>query len=934
MKRVRRSTRTLRRVRRVWRFLAARDSRLATESRLAACNALTLVLPVVIAAAPSTLAPTALPAQAAQVLAALRGETGVDPDPGTLLATISMLSVERTPLGDALVRLAERSSVQIAFSPSLLPADLRVDCDCAALNLAKTLDHLLAYTDLGYVELGSQVVVVPRAGSDLAPPDGLLRGRVRSEVAVPIEDATVRLRPAADTTQGHIIGTDRLGYFAFHDLAAGDYELSVDRIGYGVHQETIAVAPGDDLQVAIQLAEEAVELAGVQVEGERSRQRTRFERSAGATVRELSRTELKAIPGIAEADPIKSVDVLPGVTRMSDFGAAFNVRGGSADQNLILLDGIPIFSPFHTLGLFSAFNADMVGRAELQLGGFPAEYGGRVSSVLRIESDPGDEEFGVDAGLSLLASRAAVRGGLPDGLKNRLGLASGRWRASARRSYLDALIEPFSEGAFPYHLQDFQAAFEGWTRRGDRVKATGYLSRDVLDVASLASLNDTWPALDSRVPEIVWNWGNAAAGASWTRLLGDGGALEVGGSLSSSDAYFEFSDASEAGFGTGISRSSIAASLERHPGRNTRWKSGIESTWSRYENLATGGSPEPFPVGEGTGFGTAAYTQLDWTPNATWVFEGGVRVDHWRPRGASSTVTVSPRIAAKRFVGGGRWAVRAAGGRYTQFLHSVRDEQIPFGLDAWVLSGQQAPPLISDQVQAGLEGWLGTTDTWFTSLEAYYRTQDGLVARNWGDHPADPADDLFVGDGRAYGADFLLRRNAGLTTGWLSVSLLKADRRLPGDGAGPNAARTVQHPADFDRRLEVDLVIRHALPWAVTGGLRWNLGTGLPYTLPLRDYHVTRHELMDLTAEPFDRSVVLLGPRNGERYPVSHRLDVSFRRTWEKGWGRITPYLHVINVYNRKNVLYYSLAYRTDRTVLNGVSMSPLLPTIGVEVSF
>jgi len=875
-----------------------------------------------------------LSAQDELVLAALRGETGVDPAPGTLLATISMLSIERTPLGDALVRLAERSNVQIAFSPSLLPADLRVDCECEMLNLAMTLDQLLADTDLGYVELGSQVVVVPRAGSDLVPRDGLLRGRVRSEVAVPIEDATVRLTPVADTTQQQITGTDRLGYFAFHDLAAGDYALSVARIGYGLYEETIAVAPADDLRVAIELAEEVVELEGVEVEGERSRHRTRFEQSAGPTVQELSRTDLKSIPGIAEADPLKSVEVLPGVTRMSDFGAAFNVRGGSADQNLILLDGIPIFSPFHALGLFSAFNADMVGRAELQLGGFPAEYGGRVSSVLQIESDPGDEEFGVDAGVSLLAARAAMKGGLPDGLKDRMGLASGRWRASARRSYIDALVEPFLEGVFPYHLQDFQTAFEGWTRGGDRIKVTGYLSRDVLDVASLASVDGgTWAGLD-RLPEIVWSWGNAAAGASWTRLLGDGGALEIRGSLSSADADFQYSEASEAGFATRNSQSSFAADLERHPGRRTRWKSGVLSTWSTYENLTVGGAPEPFPAGDGVGSGTAAYTQLDWKPSSIWVLEGGVRVDHWRPGGASSTTIVSPRIAAKRFMGGGKWAVRVAGGRHTQFLHSVRDEQIPFGLDAWVLAGQQAPPLISDQVQTGLEGWLGDGDSWFTSLEAYYRTHDGLVARNWAEDPTDPADDLFVGEGWAFGADFLLRKETGPTTGWLSISLLKADRRLPVAGAGSNAAPTVRHPADFDRRLDVDLVIRRQLPWGITGGLRWNLGTGLPYTLPLRDYHATRHQLMDLKAEPFDRSVVLLGPKNGERYPVSHRLDVSFRRTWEKGWGRVTPYLHVVNVYNRKNVLYYSLAYRTDRTVLNGVSMSPLLPTIGVEVSF
>ena len=933
MKPARLSTQSLRRVRRVGRFLAARRPRLATESRLVTGGALALLLPAVISAAPPALAPTALSAQDTQVLAALRGETGVDPDPGTLLATISMLSIQGAPLGEALVRLAERSNVQIAFSPSLLPADLRVDCDCATLNLARALDRLLADTDLGYVELGSQVVVVPRAGSDLAPPDGLLRGRVRSEVAVPLEDATVRLTPAADTTRGHITGTDRLGYFAFHNLAAGDYTLSVAHIGYAIHRQGVDLAPGDDLQVAIQLTEEAVVLGGVQVEGERSRRRTRFERSAGATVQELGLAELQAIPGIAEPDPLKAIEVLPGVTRMSDFGAAFNVRGGSADQNLFLLDGVPIFSPFHTMGLFSVFNADMVARAELQSGGFPAEYGGRVSSVLRIESDLGDEEFGVDAGVSLLASRAAAKGGLPDRVKAGLGLSSARWKASARRSYLDVLTRPFLEVPFPYRLQDFQTAFEAWTRKGDRLRVTSYLGRDVLDVASFAILDGDLALLDPK-PQMPWSWGNAAAGASWTRPLPAGGALDVRASLSRSDADIELSESGEARFGTGISRAAVAADLERRPGPRTRWKSGVLSTWMRYENVTEGGVPEAFPSGSGTGWGTAAYTQVEWRPNRLWLAEGGVRVDHWRPGDASGTTTFSPRLAVKRFVRGGRWAVRLAGGRYTQFLHSVRDEQIPFGWDAWVLAGRNVPPVISDQLQAGVEGWIGEGDSWFASAEGYYRTYEGVVARNWGDDPADPADDVVSGHGSSYGADFLVRKNAGRTTGWISISLLKADRSLPEVGTGLGLGAPVEHPAVFDRRLDVDLVLRRELLWEVTGGLRWNFGTGLPYTLPLTDHYTNRQQLIDLKVEPFSGSTVLLGPRNGERYPVSHRLDVSFRRTWRKGWGTITPYLNVINVYNRKNVLFYSLAFRMDNTVLDGTSMTPLLPTIGVEVSF
>ena len=133
---------------------------------------------------------------------------------------------------------------------------------------------------------------------------------------------------------------------------------------------------------------------------------------------ETDRAGVRSIPGAAEADPVRTVDAFPGVTRVSEIGASFNVRGGSADQNLVLLDGVPIFNPFHMLGIFSVFNADMVKRTQLRSGGFAPEYGGRASSVLLVESDLGDGKFGVDAGLSLLTARLAVSGGLPEEVRD------------------------------------------------------------------------------------------------------------------------------------------------------------------------------------------------------------------------------------------------------------------------------------------------------------------------------------------------------------------------------------------------------------------------------------------------------------------------------------------------------------------------------------
>ena len=140
----------------------------------------------------SLLLPATLAAQDPEQIALLRGQIGVNPEPGSLLATPARLTVSGLPLSEALSRLAERSRVRIAFSPTLLPEDHRVECDCAALNTARALDQLLAGTDLGYVELGSQVVVVPRAPQEVPCLDGTIRGRIRTEVAVPMADATAR----------------------------------------------------------------------------------------------------------------------------------------------------------------------------------------------------------------------------------------------------------------------------------------------------------------------------------------------------------------------------------------------------------------------------------------------------------------------------------------------------------------------------------------------------------------------------------------------------------------------------------------------------------------------------------------------------------------------------------------------------------------------
>lgn len=759
-----------------------------------------------------------------------------------------------------------------------------------------------------------------RAGAAQTGP-GIVVGQLRAgggeavgaaEVVLEREGVVVR-RTLADTA----------GAFALPGIEPGPYVLRVDALGYRPWSGEVAVGPGVT-RVEVTLEAAAVSVDGIRVRARR--ERARFEEEAGATVVELAGSDLRRLPGLAESDVLRGVEVLPGVISTSDFSASFNVRGGGADQNLILLDGVPIYNPFHLGGVFSVFNADMVERAELMAGGFPARYGGRVSSVLDIRSEAGGGEPRVDAGVSVLATRVAAAGGLPESAARWLGFERVHGRVSVRRSYFDVLLSPFFE--FPYHLTDLQAVVEGWTGTGGWT-LTAYTGEDVLDLRE----SEDFP-LPLRL-----DWGNDVVGARWAGRLG-AAEVEARASGSAFGTSLRFPDFEDTRLESGISELRTGVDVALPLGRAEVGVGG-EAARIGYDNLfASGGTV--FGQGRDHGWLTAGYLQLKLEPG-DWLVELGARVDGWSPSSAPARVEPSPRLAVKRFFGAGDLALKLAAGRYTQALHSLRDEELPLGIDVWITAGDRAPVLVSDQIQLGLERF---TDGWHASVEAYYRTFDGVVATNPADDPNDPRDDLLVGTGESWGTDLMIRRDPApdrRVDGWVTLSWLQARRTFP-DGLSPEP-RTVTYPPVYDRRVDLDLVLRYPLPGGVEGGLRFNFGSGLPYTRPVGsymvyDYRLGARALVPGSGESDDgeeerATAVVLGDRNAERYPAYHRLDLGFRRPIRRSWGTYTPFLDLLNVYNRRdNVLFYFYDYAADPPVRTGISMLPILPTVGVEVRF
>jgi hypothetical protein len=768
-------------------------------------------------------------------------------------------------------------------------------------------------------------VLLGTGPAEAAWQEGIVAGTVRTAAGEPLAGALVEVEPAAGGGAPTRTSTDEAGAFRVRGLRPGSYRIRATYLGRApAEQEFHVPAAGGLVRLELVLAEAAVPVEGVTVEVERARHRFRTE--AGAPVQELTGDELKLIPGLAEADVLRAVVVLPGVVSTSDFSAAYNVRGGSADQNLVLLDGVPLFNPFHLGGLFSVFNPDLVERAELLAGGFPAQYGGRVSSVLAVESAAGAGGPAVDAGISLLAARLAVGVPLPTAWVRPLGLEAARVRVSGRRSYADQVLRPVLD--FPYHLRDVQGFGEAWAPGGGRITATGYSGRDVLDLAGLDP--DDFPL------RLDWRWGNDAAGVRWTRPT-DFGTVQLHAGGSRFETTLAFPDFDDTRLGSRIWQWSTGAAAELGEEDGARLRIGGEIGGMGYANRAAAGGTV-FRQSAAAGWQGAAHAQALLRPGR-WLVDAGVRADGWAPGPAPASLFVSPRLSVKRFVGPGDAAFRLAAGRYVQFVHSLRDEELPLGIDIWVTAGERAPPVVSDQAHLGFEAY--PARRWRIVVESFVRRYEGVTTNNFADDPNTPADDLLAGRGLSYGADLLLRRRAGRLDGWLAVSWLRATRTFPDTRMGGAPPPTLRYPPIFDRRLDLELLLQYRLPADIAGGIRLSRGSGLPYTRPLGSYPYLDPELVhggrlspiaSGSSDDWARAVVL-GPRNAERYPAYRRVDASFRRTFRPGWGTITPHLEVLNLTNERNVLFYFYQYDRTPPVRSGFSMFPVLPTIGVEVS-
>jgi hypothetical protein len=731
-----------------------------------------------------------------------------------------------------------------------------------------------------------------------------IQGHVRSlRTGGPITGATVLI---VATRNGAV--TDSTGAYVINNVTAGAVTVRARAFGFADAEQMIDISRDGTHTMDFALADSIATLEAVHSRAKPA-EREAFESQPNIGVTFIPGKVASSVPRLGEADVLRAAQLLPGVEARNDFSAGLNVRGGEADQNLILLDGIPIFNPFHFGGLFGTFIDGAVGGMEIRTGGFPAQFGGRLSSVLDVKSFD-ETRTGVhgSATISMLATSATLDGAFANG--------NGSWLVSARRTYADKVLSALGQDAVPYYFDDFQGHATYRLGATTSLAVTAYSGRDDLG-ADLASA-DSAPGGGG----LDFFWGNRVLGATLTH------ALSPTMYYTQRAAYSIFTTGLDIGSGTlrldnKIGEASLRGALDFHIGATHSPSIGYELAKNDIlydvRSEAAGASllddrQHPYSL--------ATFVDDIWKPTTRMILEGGLRFEDLN---GSTWDAISPRLSAKYFVTP-NLALTAAVGRYSQWLHSLAREDIPIRLfDFWTASDNSIAVSRATHYVLGAESWFGSDR--FARLESYVKHYDRLLEPNPTEDPNVHGDEYRSLVGKSYGADLLVRQlERGRWGGWLAYTYTLSTR----DGAAGTF-----YPGQ-DRRNDVNLVATYRPSSRYLWSTRFGFASGTPFTnmkgeIVRRQYNITTGGWS--SAAPVQELQVIGGQRNASRMPSTQRLDVTVTRDFGTRL-KATPFFSVINAYNAKNVFMYTFDYGAHPPTRTAYSQLPFLPTIGVTLEW
>jgi hypothetical protein len=707
--------------------------------------------------------------------------------------------------------------------------------------------------------------------------------------------------------------TNLSGYYVIPDVPVGQQILVCEYMGYRKYRKKISIMMGADVKQNIILEEDLLETEVIVVTADSLTTIERLYEKPISTV-QLSPKQIQSVPQVAEADLLRTLQTLPGVVPIYDFSSALYIRGGTPDQNLYLLDGTDVYNPEHMFGLFSTFNSDAIKHVELSKGGFGAEHGGRLSSVLDITNLDGNrQEFEGTANISLLSVKTTLQTPLGN-----MGSLSG----SLRRTYFDKTIAPFVDEVPDYYFYDgsLKAFFD--LDKNNKLTVSGYGGNDFLDF----TLNPK----ASEQQGFQYSWGNRTGSLRWTHVFNSRLFSNFWVTYSVFDSDFDL-DLYKVNERNSINDLTFKGKLEYHFSDRFASRFGFEQKMLDLDYLFE--DQRMIIDLQQTGIQSAFYGILNWTPTHDWDIEMGMRFTHFKIDKLSQDW--APRFSVKYRLTDTS-ILRAAAGRYYQYLH-----RIPrlFIIDIWTISNKYQERARSDHYQFGYQKEI--SEDYEFEVDAFYKDYKNIYSFNHNvgaDIQADAyntdgrpvfntMNNLFHrGDGKTYGFELLLRKDSGRVRGWLGYAYSLTEYKI--DGINQNRWFMPRH----DRSHTINAMGNFDL---ISGRNKLILGTnivfstGQPITEPGSAYISS--------PGPFEtRNNVNYAPTkiNNIRLPDYVRMDISL--TYQinfRGW-RMAPYLQVYNISNRGNVWFISYEYENGKAIIEEQYMLPLLPTIGVNFTF
>ncbi len=720
--------------------------------------------------------------------------------------------------------------------------------------------------------------------------------------------------------------TDVQGHFQIIPDQSLPVTLRFSYVGYNPKSIRITSFMED---IQVMLSPTAEQLTEVVVQANSFRERFN---STNTSVETIEARQAEVLPALfGEVDIIKTLQLKPGISSGSEGSSSLFVRGGSGDQNLVLFDRVNIYNPSHLFGFFSTFNNDALSSVDVFKGGFPAEYGGRLSSVLDITTrQPGNDKLSGSGGIGIISSRLTLDGPI---VKDKINFL-----ISGRRTYIDIFTELFNktqadnEEFTPiprYRFYDLNGKLTANLSDRDKLTFNGYLGADVF------GFNADFISAD-------FDWGNRAGSLNWNHAFNDRLYFNTT-AFFSRYKYHIANESGEFGFRLGSEIEDLGARWDltfNHP-QGQFIKAGIQ--WIQHKftigsfKIASEADDVEFSAGsspEGQEF--AAYLRDEFSPWKPIKLNIGVRYSGFLTRGHWYH-NVEPRVSFAATIND-RWNLKSSYARMNQYIHLVTSSGVSLPTDIWFPTTERVKPQVSDQYVIGFN-YLISPSILLTN-EYYYKNFQNQIELK--DHSQIFVNDDFeneftFGDGEAWGTEIGLEKQMGKWTGWIGYTLAWVQR-----GNFKDIDGGAWFPPQFDRRHDLSVVSSYRFNDKWTISTTFVYGSGDKAWLPAGRFY-----LQDIDAYNNFPVVPIYQERNTITMPPYHRMDLSVVRSWKTNWGEHNLSLSIYNLYDRRNPYFIYLDTELEdvidgpqnldipiRVSARQVSLFPVLPSISWNFKF